>query len=280
MAPAGKKRKTDMPLPNYMVKALECPVCWETIEDPPIFLCEKGHGMCQTCRDPLKAQDQPCPVCRGRLTDTRNLAVENMLDQLPKIKCKNEGCAFQSADSQLVKTHEYECSERPVKCVKCQEPVAISKLWGHLQTKHGITPFPYKNLGEEKGFIPVLFQFPSSGWNSRCPLTKVNNELEFFINWKSYGANAVMFWISFCGTPKEAKKYEYTIKIQSSADKKAGRTKVLDISTGDCISCEVSHEDAKKKGVMLFSLHIEDILKKAAGGSDDKLQWTLVIQKK
>ena len=122
MAPAGKKRKTDMPLPNYMVKALECPVCWETIKDPPIFLCEKGHGMCQTCRDPLKAQDQPCPVCRCKLSETRNLVAEEILEQLPKIKCKNNGCTFKRADNQLVKKHEEDCRERPVKCEDCQEP--------------------------------------------------------------------------------------------------------------------------------------------------------------
>ena len=66
MAPAGKKRKADISFPDYVVKSLECPVCLETIKDPPIYLCEKGHGLCQTCREPLKAQDRPCPVCAAR----------------------------------------------------------------------------------------------------------------------------------------------------------------------------------------------------------------------
>ena len=112
------------------------------------------------------------------------------------------------------------------------------------------------------------------------PLGIVNNDLEFILNWAGYDKKITMFWISLCGTQKEAKEYEYTIKIESSADKKAGRTKYIIIATGDCLTCDVSHEDVKKKPteVMLFSSHI---LKKAAEGEDEKeLEWTLVINKK
>jgi len=263
-------------LPVWVTKSLECPVCLATIKDPPIFQCEKGHGLCQTCREPLKAENKPCPVCRGRLTDTRNLAVENMLDQLPKIKCKYEGCAFQKADCQLVKTHEEEeCRERPVKCEICQEPVALSKLGGHLETKHNRQPIRFGNLGVEQGF------HSGTGWRGSWPFTKVNNDLQFIFNWRSYDAKVVMFWISLCGTPKEAKEYEYSIKIESSADRKAGRTKFLLAGTGDCLSCEVSHQDVKDKAteVMLFS---QAILNKAAEENDDptKLKGRLMIQKK
>ena len=111
-------------------------------------------------------------------------------------------------------------------------------------------------------------------------MSEVNNEHEFLFNWKDYDAKATMFWVSVCGTPKEAKEYEYTIKIESSADKQAGRTKYLLTGTGECLSCDVSHEDAKKKEteVMLFP---QSVLKKAAEGHDQKkLEWRLVIQKK
>jgi len=272
MASAGQKRKA---FPDYVVYTLKCPVCLETIIDPPVYLCEKGHGMCQTCREPLKAQNKPCPVCRGKLTEARNLVVENMLEQLPKIKCKNEGCTFERSSGELVKTHEDVCRERPVKCEFCQEPVALSKLVGHLQTKHNRPPLEYHNLGvEEEGYKVGL------EWNGSYPLTKVNNDLQFLFNWKDYDANAKMFWISLCGTQKEAKEYEYTIKIESSAEKKAGRVKFLLTGTGECLSCDLSHEDVKQKPtenrVMLFP---RGILEKAAEGNDNKLQWRLVIKK-
>ena len=111
-----------------------------------------------------------------------------------------------------------------------------------------------------------------------CLLGKVNNGQEFLLNWKSYDAKATMFWISLCGTPKEAKEYEYTVKIVSSADRKAGRTKFLLIGTGDCLSVDESHEDVKKKAtdVMLIP---RSILKKSADGNDNKFEWRLVLQK-
>ena len=79
-------------LPQWMIELkdeLECPVCLETIMDPPIFLCEKGHGLCGSCREDIKNRGQPCPVCRGALTEVRNLMVEQMLDKLPK-ECDTE----------------------------------------------------------------------------------------------------------------------------------------------------------------------------------------------
>ena len=112
------------------------------------------------------------------------------------------------------------------------------------------------------------------------PFSKVNNALVFLINWRHQDEKAMKFWISLCGTEEEAKAYEYTIKIESSADKQAGRTKYLLTGTGECLSCDVSHEDAKKKEteVMLFP---QSVLKKAAEGHDQKkLEWRLVIQKK
>ena len=60
------------------------PVCLQTIKDPPVFLCANGHELCQKCREPLKAEGKPCPVCQGELTDVRSRAVEKMLQKLPK----------------------------------------------------------------------------------------------------------------------------------------------------------------------------------------------------
>jgi len=284
MASAEKKRKVDFSLPDCVVKSLECPVCLETIKDPPIYLCEKGHGLCQTCRTPLKAQKKPCPVCRGKLTDARNLGLENILDQLPKIKCKNEGCTFERSDGQLVRRHEdEECRERPVRCELCLESIALSKLFGHLGTNHLRRPLPCRNLGEEWSFSSVqTFLYA----RIMQPIGKGNNDYGFIFNWKSYDANSIMFWLSLCGSPKEAKQYEYTIKIKSSADLKAGRTNPdLLTGKGDCLSCDLSQEDVKKKKtmsaapeVMLFPM---DILQKAAEGHDQKrLEWSLMVQKK
>ena len=109
-------------LPQWMIELkdeLECPVCLETIMDPPIFLCEKGHGLCGSCREDIKNRGQPCPVCRGALTEVRNLMVEQMLDKLTEIECKYYGCQFENRNLDLVKKHEIDCKYRLVTCGEC-----------------------------------------------------------------------------------------------------------------------------------------------------------------
>ena len=277
MASGGRKRKGTLSLPDWVAESLECPVCLKTIKDPPIYLCEKGHGLCSACREPLKAEDKPCPECRGKLTDARNVALEKMLEKLPKIKCKYDGCTFERSDVELVRIHEDEdCKEKPVKCELCPESIVLSKLFSHLEINHGKTPCRDTTLGS--GWSLHTFQ---DGLHKQVSLLgKVNNDLEFIINRECYDMNVTMFWISLCGTPKEAKKYEYTIMIKSAADRKAGREKYISMGTRKCMSCTVSHEDVKKnaEGTLLFS---RKMLEKEAEEDDEKkLRWTVVINKK
>ena len=109
-------------LPQWMIELkdeLECPVCLKTIMDPPIFLCEKGHCLCSTCRKDIKNRGQPCPECRGALTEARNVTFERMLDKLPKNKCKFDGCQFKKAELDIVKKHEVDCPYRLVTVFCC-----------------------------------------------------------------------------------------------------------------------------------------------------------------
>ena len=263
MASSGRKRK----LPNWVAKSLECPVCLETIKDPPVYLCEKGHGLCQTCREPLKTQNLPCPVCRGKLTDARSLAVEDILEQMPKIKCKYEGCTFGRSDVQIVKKHEDECKERPITCQICLKPIALSKLFGHLETLHDKKPMGCTNLGQ-KYSLWTLNPHP----HGITLLVKVNNDLEFVLNIAPYDENVTMFWISLFGTTKEAKEYEYTLTLENK-----DRTKILATKTTKCLSCDMSRADVKKKGMVLL-LSLEDL--RQAENNDQNLYWTVLIEKK
>jgi len=254
-------------LPDWVAESLDCPVCLKIIKDPPIYLCEKGHGLCSTCREQLKAEDKSCPVCRGKLTDTRNLAVENFLEKLPKISCKYDGCTFGRSEKQLVKNHEeQDCREKPVKCRLCRESVAMSKMVSHLETKHnkksGLT-----DLDEECGL------WTEAPWRvGVVRLGKVNNDLEVIVNWESYDENIKMFWISLTGTAKEAKKYEYTLKLRN----KDG-TEIIAFKKTECLSFDMSSDDVKKKATALF-LTPDDV--KRAETDEKRLKWKVLIKKK
>ena len=97
----------------------------------------------------------------------------------------------------------------------------------------------------------------------------------FFYNWMCYDSYLTMFWISFGGAQKEAEKYEYTLKILSSAD----ATKYHFSGSRKCMSCEVSHEEIKKKGGALFLN--KDLLETAGidNGQFLDIDWSLVIKK-
>ena len=235
--------------------------------EPPIYQCEKGHGMCSTCRETIKGQNKP--VCRCKLTDARNMVVENILEQLPKIKCKHEGCPFKRSDAQQVKSHEEEeCRETPVICAiaSCQKPIAMSKLFGHLETKHGWKPLCYTSLGQE-----FLFKLRTNLQQGFFPLVKVN-DLQFIVNREPYDENIVMFWISLNGSAQEANQFEYTLKLWNK-----DRTKILALKTTDCQSTAMSRVNVKRKATALFVTR-DDM--KEAESNVKKLKWTVVIEKK
>jgi len=283
MASQAKKLKASLSLPELLAETLECPVCRKTIQDPPVFQCEKGHELCNPCREQIKAEGKPCPVCRGKLTDTRALAVERMLEQMPKTKCKQDGCTFAKSNAQLVKDHEEkECKLRPVKCEHCKESVALSQLYDHLVANHKI-PCPFTglvvanllNIGLSVKMIGIAYL--------QWPLVRVNNDLEFILNGKYFNTNLLMLWVSFVGTRLEAKEYEYSIKILSGTEwKNNGRIKYLFTGGRECNSCDLSHEDVKESGRSVFLNRA--LLEEAAADVNNKdrleIHFTLVIKKK
>merc|ERR1712242_285170 len=98
--------------------------------------------------------------------------------------------------------------------------IAMSRLDCHRLTDHNKPPTNFAGIGVENalrnGLKKVHLIMTPNGIHSRqnqYPLKKVNNKLEFLYNWRYYDKNLTMFWISFCGTHKEAKEYEHTIKI-------------------------------------------------------------------
>ena len=130
---------------------------------------------------------------------------------------------------------------------------------------------PSKTLVVEMGFLSKKSGLNKMQYPLKC------KDLTFFMNGNDYNDDLMMFWISFCGTKKEAELYEYTIKIVSSAEKKAGRTQYLFTGSRRCVSCDVSHKDMKKTTEALFVG--KDLMRKAAEGHDEKrLQWRLIVQ--
>jgi len=277
MASAGRKHNGGVAVPDWVSEALECPVCLETIKDPPVFLCTNGHELCHTCRERHKTEGKPCPVCKGELTDTRARAVERMLEKLPKTQCKHEGCTFSRADAQVVKSHEEkECRLKPVQCNVCYQRIALSQLYDHMDAIHMKVSCDIR-FDEVIGMKDRAMIF---GVTYLSLLRDLDSDLKFFMNWVCYDTNLAMFWISFAGTPVEAEEYNYTLKITHPTERREGRA-YLFTGTRDCESCDVSYGDMKVKGSALF---LNKALLESASATKEKDKFLLdlrfVIRKK
>ncbi|GFG36774.1 hypothetical protein Cfor_07306, partial [Coptotermes formosanus] len=94
-----------------IVAKLQCRVCMQYMT-PPIAMCQRGHSICNTCRQKVKQ----CPTCRQRFSRYRCQLLENIAQKI-KYPCKyyKEGCEYVSA-AKRIQSHETRCRHRPVTC--------------------------------------------------------------------------------------------------------------------------------------------------------------------
>lgn len=126
-------------------KLMECPVCLETPQFTPIYRCSSGHIMCNDCHGKV----DKCPVCQSTMGSDRCLLAEQILYQLPA-RCKffSYGCIIELLDREMLKIHQNECPNRPIRCISifCTKDIAIERLAEHLKDFHkcgGPEPLPH-----------------------------------------------------------------------------------------------------------------------------------------
>ena len=61
-----------------LMNMLECPVCLDTADRPPIYQCTEGHLLCESCNHRLSA----CPQCGHSLLNSRNRTAEGLAVKL------------------------------------------------------------------------------------------------------------------------------------------------------------------------------------------------------
>ena len=65
------------------MNTLECPICLDTADKPPIFQCPEGHLICESCSQHLDA----CPQCGHALMNSRNRTAEELASKLQVLFC-------------------------------------------------------------------------------------------------------------------------------------------------------------------------------------------------
>lgn len=119
-----------------MIRELECPICHEYMS-PPIMICASGHSICSDCKSKLNK----CPTCSSEYGNTRNYALESMLN-LVHLPCRNDmnGCEF-VGNFAAIQEHKADCKYAEFEC-----PLSLNCKWvgvgptnlveNHLNRKH------------------------------------------------------------------------------------------------------------------------------------------------
>ena len=201
-------------------------------------------------------------VLRGKLTDKRNHTVEKILTStMPMLKCKSEGCDFQTLNPEMIQDHEQNGPHRPVTCAFCKETMSLSQLTRHLleEPEHASSGrLKLSSFGKSQGF-----------WSDMI-LNQQPLEVEgqaFFINWVDIDDRNKLFWISFTGNKCEAGDFQYTFKVKYASE---DGFEYIFSATRPCAPVDISHEEMRemKSGCFLD----QSTLSGAKSGTDDKLK--------
>jgi len=246
-------------LPEWVQNALECPVCLKMITDPPVYVCENTHLLCDVCHGVLKQRKDSCPVCRGNLTDKRNWTVEKLLESaFEKTSCKFEECNYKKADKSRVERHEKEdCPHRKIVCFHCEDDnvnqeeekeveVTLSKMADHLVKEHFHQQIVdgYK-FGEAwyNGVTEVLWD---SCWGG-CLIFKTTVDQKpmiFFQNFTMINDEYLLIWCAHNGS-KSDNTFKYAIKLYSGEQTAENKREVIMSFKGPCLPIDVPLQSIK-----------------------------------
>jgi len=251
------------------LRAMECPVCLEPFLKTLVFACDnqQQHSFCQICHQQLRDEGKSCPLCNKTLTGRRNVVLENVIEQMPKWVCKNDGCDFTRVGPEPVKEHEENCCTfRLIECgrTRCGQQIRLNNLQHHLSNVHGKIPFQI-NLSQPQNFTIGEKQMRKKQSIYEVPFQ--NEKLIFFKNWVKLDETFYMFWVSYGGPKNDAQKYEYTIMIKPSKDCNVEMAKSLFKATTYCVPCDVSHEEMKKRKEAIVVG--KELVKRATEGDAD-----------
>ena len=234
-------------IPAWMKRALECPVCLETIMDPPIFVCEnsQGHSVCSTCHDTIQKYNKTCPVCPSRLSKRRNVAMERMVEGIPnKIKCRFDGCDVQRSNEVAVKKHEEHCEHRYISCEAegCYDrKIGLRKFAEHVIKEHRDGRKTFNNRQFSRRYTIAMTAQVEYKSQDVLFFTDGHGPQTFLLNCCScfgYKSGSMLVWIAYIGPKESASNYKYTLQLEDAA-----RNIYLTEDTRYCIPCDLSHLD-------------------------------------
>jgi len=233
-------------LPCDIKSLFECPICFD-FAVPPIYQCQNGHLVCQSCSSKITH----CPTCRVPISgpSIRNLQLDRLANtfQFP-CKFNFNGCPWKSYWFQK-REHEEHCDYISYSCpcpgTACKWTGLLSQVMPHLSENHkSITTLNGDDIVflatdiNLKGAVDwVMIQ---SCFNHHFLLVLEKQELKT-------GQQQFFAMVQLIGSQKEAKKFKYRLELSDNSSGQVRRLQweatprsILDgiqiaISTHDCL---------------------------------------------
>ena len=122
--------------------SLKCPICWDVASGIKIFICPKGHNMCEKCK--MLNDSTACHTCKIPVHEygglTRNTALEALVESLGyPYACLSNACSEKKPTKKEMANHMVDCSQRMLCCPiggDCCPKLEAGSISQHVKTDH------------------------------------------------------------------------------------------------------------------------------------------------
>ncbi|KAJ8728025.1 hypothetical protein PYW08_016410 [Mythimna loreyi] len=218
----------------------ECPVCLVTM-CAPIFQCQSGHSLCNSCTQNL--MPPICPICRQNLTQMRNWQLEEIIAKA-KVPCPNKssGCVYSMVSVEM-EEHLKECIFREMDCPlgvvfgKCSWTGKIKDMMEHFKERHAA----HCNVTTDEEVELTNVDIKN---DDRHFYLVAQTKFLFIITMKIDTLQKMVYWtIQHIGSKKAAHDHIYEIHVMS---KQNPRRKV--VFTEHCFNDAIKPEEIFRQG--------------------------------
>ncbi|KAM3964421.1 E3 ubiquitin-protein ligase sina-like [Aphomia sociella] len=186
------------------------------IMSAPIFQCQSGHSLCNTCTSTLCPPI--CPLCRQPMTQIRNWQLEEIIAKA-KVPCPNKlfGCVY-TMEYTDVDEHLKQCIFREMDCPlgvvfgRCSWRGKLKEMMDHFKERHPVNCLVNTDADVELNGVDIKE-------DDRHMYLISQGKMLFIITMKIDTLQNMVYWaVQHIGSKNVARQHIYEIHVTSKKD--------------------------------------------------------------
>uniref|UniRef100_A0A0C9QI28 Siah2l_0 protein n=2 Tax=Fopius arisanus TaxID=64838 RepID=A0A0C9QI28_9HYME len=223
---------------------LKCTKCYRILNNE-IYLCEAGHLVCSSCAQ--YSSNETCSICRMKYTKTRNFLAEKLMTNLETIKEKiNDNMKDNDDDVKCISSESNNVFWKtwPCQVEKCKFQGTIQEIREHCKENHsGIYIEHCDSILPHSTDFFLEYAFPRRIER----LLNIPAVGLFLLQVATYDNGALRAFLLMYDTGRNAKRYQYKLKVQCNAQNS--------IVEGQVDSVRIPKPHLSKKGLFVPRAH-------------------------